>query len=377
MKRTEHIEKFIREWLETFGLNYDDYFFEYDEDDEKVAIPLGFDPDWDNRIIHQSAEMLGVQPADIQMMNDNGVGSWVKKYPFFFDRVALDRAFRLNFKDKNYKLADIKNRLDLLLREYNEAAPGTYHEGATMEHLSVRVDSFVHYDRAREMIIGFVDMVNRARELFFDACCRDLTSDEICEYNILVTGLGIRDRFSPSSSGLLYYSNLRKCREVFRKEAMDDFFDYVILERRKTFAPWRCAEFVENRDLVQMYLDIVPDAKKDMREYAMGIANFRCVFAWSDAEPYNYASNPDDDSYQELGRMLRAYRIQSAFSGLTPTVVYVPKTQSELGHDAGYAAQLKVLAGPAPKGGITLSRQHKDIAVDMEKLIARTTAIRG
>jgi hypothetical protein len=190
-------------------------------------------------------------------------------------------------------------------------------------------------------------MVERASVLFFKALEQELSAAEINEYNIIVSVLGIQDRCVPQK-GNLYYSMLRKLAPVYKAEQQVDFFAYVRLDPAKNIAPWRCAEFVQNRDLVQAYVTITPGAKKAMREFAFLATQFHCFFTWS------------DDNNQ-----------------LEPVSIYVPKTAPEIGDDAVFADALNQLIGPAAKGGITIPARLRENPLDIPKMMARIRALGG
>ena len=187
--------------------------------------------------------------------------------------------------------------------------------------------------------------------------------------------LGIQDRFIPQK-GELHYSMLRRLAPVYKAEQHRDFFAYVMLDPSKDIAPWRCAEFVSNRDMLQAYANIVPGAKKAMREYALLASQFLCSFAWSDAAPLTYTPAGDNEVI-ELGRMLHHLRLHDAYGGLEPTDIYVPKTEEEIGEDLHYANTLKRLSGPTAKGGISIQGSPKGKELNIPKMIARISAIGG
>ena len=175
------------------------------------------------------------------------------------------------------------------------------------------------------------EMIERTRGLFVKALGQNLDAGEIKEYNILVSVLGIRDRYI-SKKGSLHYSMLRKLAPIYKAEKRTDFFDYVMLDPAKDIAPWRCSEFVLNRDMVQDYVNVFPGAKKAMREYALLVTQFHCSFAWSDAAPLSYTS-ADDNPIYEIGKMMQHMRLCEDYGGLEPTSIYVPKTVEEIGTD--------------------------------------------
>ena len=143
------------------------------------------------------------------------------------------------------------------------------------------------------MVGEIIRMFNRAGELFFRALKSDLEEVEINEYNFIVSLLRIRDAYY--HSGYIYYSNICRCREVYKQEARPRFQDYVRVDNYRSFKPWICTGFIENRNLVEEYLDIMPEAKGLMREDAMSISNFCCTFTWSDAHPIMLSPEEEEE----------------------------------------------------------------------------------
>lgn len=218
-------------------------------------------------------------------------------------------------------------------------------------------------------------MVGRVKELFFKAFDTELDVKEIREYNIMVSILGIRDRCI-YSKGELHYSLLRKLVPVYRAENEAELFDYVMLDPGKDILPWRCAEFTQNRELVQLYANVVPTAKRSMREYALQASKFHCSFAWSDAKPLEYSAD-EEVTVAEIDRMIKFIRLRDKYGGLEPTTIYVPKTDEELGEDGVFAEALKKLSGPERVGGIVGPTKIQGKLLDIPKMAARIKAIGG
>ena len=368
MKKAEKVESFIRSVFEVYGLNYGEYFSTYTTDDQRIELPMVMDGKLEMEMVHQAAEILGEDVEDLLSMNSKKAAKWQNSFPYIALKSFFEYACNRNYHDSNYDslrimevawdiefpnkpmrydYQDVAQRMQELLKEYDKFAPGTYHKGAYCKHLQISTTSFCHFAELEQMMASFFEMVERASVLFFKALEQELSAAEINEYNIIVSVLGIQDRCVPQK-GNLYHSKLRKLAAVYKAEPQTDFFDYVRLDPAKNIAPWRCAEFIQNRDLVQSYANITPSAKKAMREFAFLATQFHCCFAWSD----------DND-------------------GLETTSIYVPKTAAEIGDDAVFADALDQLIGPAAKGGIIVPTRERKESLDIPRMMARIHALGG
>ncbi len=396
MKNAEKIENFIRSVFEVYGLDYGEYFSTYTSDEEKVALPMVTDGKLDMTMVHQAAEILGEDVEDLLSMNSKKAAKWQIRFPYIGHKHSFEYTCNRNYygkgydalrlmevlrdveypnKPTKYDYKDVTKRMQELLKEYDKVAPGTYHTGANIKHLCINTATFCHYAELEQMMASFFEMVDRAKVLFFKALEQSLSAEEVKEYNIIASVLGIQDRCIPQK-GDLHYNMLRKLSPIYKAEQQADFFDYVMLDPAKDFAPWRCVEFIQNRAMVQAYAIIIPSAKKAMREYALLSSHFHCSFAWSDAAPLTYSAASENEIY-EIGRMLHFIRLRNTYGGLEPTSVYVPKTAEELGEDGSYADILKELTRPAAKGGIAVPPRQQGKLLDISKKITRVNALGG
>lgn len=368
MKKAEKIESFIRSVFEVYGLNYGEYFSTYTADDQKTELSMVMGGKLEMEMVHKAAEILGEDVEDLLSMNSKKAAKWQNRFPYISLKAFFEYACNRNYygsnydslrlseaiwdveipnKPTHYNYKDVTRRMQELLKEYDKAAPGTYHEGANCDHLQINTTSFCHFAELDQMMDSFFEMVERASVLFFKAQEQELSAEEINEYNIIVSVLGIQDRCVPQR-GNLHYSMLRKLASVYRSEQQVDFFDYVRLDPAKNIAPWRCAEFIQNRNLAQTYANFVPGVKKAMREFSFLATQFHCCFVWS-----------DDNNHLE------------------PVSIYVPKTANEIGNDAIYADALKQLIRPAAKGGITTPPRLQAALLDIPKMTARIHVLGG
>lgn len=368
MKNAEKVEGFIRSVFEVYGLDYSQYFSAYTADDEKVVLPMVTDGELDMTMVHRAAEILGEDVENLLSMNSKKAAKWQIRFPYidykhFFEYACTRSYYGKNYdtlrlmeaiwdveaanKPLRYDYRAITERLRMQLMEYDKVAPGTYHADAHIKHLHIKTATFCHFAELEQMMASFFEMVERARVLFFKALEQELCAEEINEYNILVSVLGIQDRCVPQK-GDLHYSLLRKLAPIYKAEQRTEFFDYIRLDPAKDIAPWRCAEFIQNRNLVQAYARITPSAKKAMREFAFMATQFHCSFIWSD----------DIDQAERVS-------------------IYVPKTADEIADDAVFADTLNQLIRPAAKGGIAVPASLCDNPLNIQKMMCRINAFGG
>lgn len=394
MYHPKEIEEYIRGVFEEYDLSYDTYFSEFSANNERIKKSMVENGELNIKMVARAAEILGTTVDAILDMDDERVLKWYWKFPLLQYKSGLERTYQRSFlgscasetllmmaimgvkytrpKPARFNYSCIKERMLDLLNDYDIASPGTVHQDATIEHLHFETSGICHYDKITQMVDSFVDMVARGEELFFKALHQDLSEDEVGEYNIIVTATGMKDKHYVIHDGL-YYSDLVACRNVYLSENCTDFFDYVLLDKTATFSPWRCIEFIKDRQRVEKYFSLVPQAKGLMREFTFRALRFECSFTWSDAPVLS------DEAIEELSmeHTWIARKLKTEYGGKAPTVVYVPKTADELGDDGQYLEMLKRLSGSANKGGIKLPAHGAPIETDIPKVMARIRAFGG
>lgn len=92
-------------------------------------------------------------------------------------------------------------------------------------------------------------MVQRENELFQAALTNDLSESDISEFNRLASVLELEDRYDPDQ--YLYYDRLVKYRGVYQSEGVVEIGDTVRLSPFGSFAPYRCAEFLDDIETVR------------------------------------------------------------------------------------------------------------------------------
>jgi len=381
MKQAEKIEQHIREWMEAYGLSYHEFFADFEDNDELIEEYPAHDHELSVEFLEQAGKVLGVNQNELLALDDRAAGRWYKKYPYFFHQTGFEDAYKKTFYGERYDAVrlqevlfktnledryplrfdchDIKKRLISMLNEYDKIIPGTYHKSGKIIHLQVNTGNFCYYDGVEEMVNSFIEMVERAKTLFFRAWDAELSEDEINEYNFLVSSVGITD-YALGSSHYLYYDHVRRCKDLFKDEGYKDFYSYAKFSRKKCFYPWRCAEFVSNRELVQAFVNIYPHTKAEMRDFAMKASNFECIIIWSDAKPIQLLSD-EEASVDSIQRKLDILHMGlPRYDGQIkePTIIYVPKTTEEFGDGEKYAKMLIELSSPSKLGGLHLPERE-------------------
>ena len=86
--------------------------------------------------------------------------------------------------------------------------------------------------------------------------------------------------------------------------------------------------------------------KKDMREFAMAVSKFQFRFKWSNAMP----AQPETVELPGLGMTVEVG--PDPFNPPDETVIFVPKTDEELGTDKEYVERLKAVSSSTSIGGL-------------------------
>ncbi len=392
MKKPQTIAQFIMDCFNELCLDYDDYFSFIGKDGKKHRIPLCVDGKLDKEAVKLAGRILGINVKDLMSCNYDAFIKWMDKFEYFscyrqfnaayertiysrrYDEIKLKEAiFGVKLpKPIKYDLRQIKKRLEEKLKELDTSLPGTFHEDAEIQDLKVGISNFCHYPKIKEFIESYLQMIERAGELFFKAIDEDLCDDEINEYNIIVSVIGIKDFVYPTK-GNLYYDNIVRCREIYKRENLPNFYDYITFAPTRSVVPWRCAEFVENQELVQRYINFHPNDKRYMREFAMQTKQFKCDFVWSDAKPVRL----DDDGEEMYGDDFDDIFGKPTKPALERTVVFVPKTPEEIGDNEKYADILLQLCGSEKKGGIVLPPYRNKVEGDVQRIMSRIPLMIG
>ena len=301
MPTTEQITEFVKKVFARYHVLDDEFFTTFDDDEEewvdKPLFPCGY---LDEYTLERLSIHLGMTKQEILAMDEGASLRYWNKYPFFQlfqsylnrwkwttqyegqEPTAEDLLINAIFTDnkgypvkRRYLYQNIKSRLESKLRELDTVIPGTFHKGAEITDLSIRTEVIFSFPKCAEMVSSYIDMVDRTKELFFKAVYSDLNIEEANELNFLASWLKASDAVMPSVN--ITYPNVCIYRSVYAEEGLDDFYSYVKLRRYtyydafsvEDFVPWRCKEFFDYPDLVQKIVDISPNAKSSMREFAI------------------------------------------------------------------------------------------------------------
>lgn len=390
MKKPQKIEQFIMDCFRELCLDYDEYFSYVSKNGEKHRISLCVDGKLDKEAVKLAGRILGISVKDLMSCNHDAYIRWLDKFDYLsgyrtfnmaydrtiysrrYDEIKLQEAiFGVKLpKPVKYDLRQVKQRLIEKIKELDTSLPGTYHKDAEINDLKVGICNFCHYPKITELIESYLQMIERAGELFFKALNEDLCEDEINEYNIIVSVIGIKDFVYPIK-GNLYYDNVVRCREIYKRENLPQFYDYITFSPTRSLVPWRCAEFVENKELVQKYINYHPNDKRLMRDFAMQTTQFKCDFVWSDAKPVQL---DDDDLFGDDFDDLFGKPMKPA---LERTVVFVPKTPEEMEDNEKYADILLQLCGSEKLGGIVLPPYRNKVDGEVQRIMSRIPLIVG
>lgn len=362
MTKVQRIEAYIKECFDTYCINIKEFFSTTYEGKAYDICWTGKNGKIDMEIVSYASELLGMRVDDILTRNDEAQAKWWRKYPYIWHKKAFDQAYKRTFYGDGYDVMhlyevifdtkldtpyptrydyqDITKRMLDELKEIDKSLPGTYHAGAHITNLMINTDNFCEFDEIEDMTLSFIEMIKNAKALLLKAVHQDLTPDEAREFNFLSTILGVRDRYYVH--GYLHYNDLVAIRDLYAEINEDNFDEYVIFRKADHFKPWCCIGFVKNRDLVEKYLEAVPQAKGLMRQFTDDVSQFYCTFVWSDAktiEPDEIEIEYGIDYDEEEARKER-------------TSLYVQKTKDELNGADLISDSLREYCRPAKLGGI-------------------------
>lgn len=377
----------IRTLLLLRGFEHDRRFYQNDDEMQLQPIPWIVDGKLNMELVEYAADILGVTSNRLLQMNGKKMEKWKRKYPLVKYWEGMRRSvnesylrnptpeerlisaiYELTERDKyvtKYNIQNLRNRTMAMLREQESKMPGTIHPGERIENFHADTEYICHYEHITEMLDSFFEMVNRGKNLFFKALKRELTEAEICEYNLIVSYTGIRDKHYNSHG--LYYRYLVKFRPLYLAEKGEDFFDYVALSKDIPFQPWKFAEIIVERARLEKYLTYVPGAKMLMQMFAAEGTRFECSFTWSDAETM------DEEERWEFSRTYTSIwaKLDEDYEGKHPTVVYVPKNARELGEDGPYFEILRTMTESPQEDGSADPADGESTDSDVQKMIAR------
>lgn len=344
MSNIKDVTMFVNEVFDLYGLSKFEFFYDYDEG-EYFEIPLFPYNKMDEDTLNRISIKLGLTRDEILNRDMDAAKKYWNKYQFFslyseylsqwhwdsrYDQKkpsAEEIVFNKIFGDgkgipvkERYDYQDIKKRMIEQLIEFDKLMPGIYHNNASISKVTINTEVFISFPKIDEMLKSFISMVEYVKKQFFKAVKVGLEEEEINEYNFLVNCLQATD--AVMSSVLITYDNVCTYRDAYLEEPYDDFYSYVSIKNFIGTDPWRCKEFFDDMELVYEFVDIFPESKAKMRQFAMSVSQFYCCFLWTDSEEYKR--------------------------------IYVPKKKKEMFDWAPYVEKLNKLAKPVTKGGLKI-----------------------
>lgn len=397
MSRIEKITEYISNLFKLYHMSTYGFFEDYDDDyDETIEVPLFRYGKVDNWTINKLCINFGLTKEEILNMDKEAAKRYWNKYPFFslyndflsswrwqsqfkgsrppFEELLYRAIFCIDdekIAEELYDYQNVKERMIQKLKEIDDVMPGTYHENADITNLVIDTEVFISFPQCQEMLRSFLDIVNRVKKLFFKALKTDLSDEEANEYNFLASWLCMCDIVTTNT--ILTYDALLVYRNVLVKEAYTDLFSYVRFRSFIDIAPWRCKEFFDDMKIAQEIVNIYPEAKAKMRQFAMDVTKFSCLFIWSDAKPIMF-SPEEEANLSDFNSMIGEEDIPIEKRAKESTHIYVEKTTDEMFDWEICAQKLKIAASPPSKGGLKLPECEDPVFIGSREYFSRMDA---
>lgn len=396
MNKKEKITKFVEKVFNKYQVSLN--LIKFISGDEGEG-PVFKEREADEKTVEIIANMFGVEPKVIENCDEKRIFEVYNKYPFFryikefreceffayYDKTEIETKNLLNAIFGNnydthkitpkYTPEKIAGRLKNYLLDMDKVIAGTFHKNADILGLTVYSQDFFSYSKMARLLKSFFNVLERTEELFFKALDKNLTKKEIKEYNTFITYLFGRDVAIPTQ--MMYYDYVCSCRKLFKKENYKTLFSYVNIPTFINFEPWRCPEFINNKELAQKYVDYFPESKEMMTNFNMISKNIFCQFIWSDAKKDAEADEFDDLFGEELNNELdemfgEMKQIDPNLLYKEVTQIYLPKTKYELSINKDYCDKLQQFILPPKKGGLIKKLQEWDTSRESKVLFKRT-----
>lgn len=388
MKSKAQITHFVIETMNLYNIDWEVFFPEAEDKPTSRRIFSG--KEIDEETLTKLSSIIGLTRDEILNCDKKAAKRMYQKYKYFDLREGYEIAEHIaqyapgqaeailvnaifNLDDSPSRLVpkittskkEIEKRLIAYLKDKAQYFPKEYHDGQEIKNLSASYELMFDYLELKELLVSFIEMVEKAKELFFKALRNEISSDEINEYNFLVTVLHLKDAIIRKP---MYYQMIELLRSVLINENYESFYDYVTVEKYVDFEPWRCKQFVEDKELAEKYFDVFPTSRRRMFDFGMRVNNFACTFNWSDE--VNSDDSSDESEFVELTEEeLLDLAMEDFDEPLTDDwideielpyhLVYLPMTDAELGLDITAVKKLKEFCSASGKGGIKI-RVQKD-----------------
>lgn len=387
MKTKEQVTKYVKDYFDRYELNDYDFFVttEYNPKencDELTEIPLFLFDEMDEETLSRISVHTGLSTEEILNCDEKAAVRYIEKYPFirlfqvYKERCRWYSQYKTEFPtardllenaiftnnpgypvEMRYDHIDIKARLISKLKEIDAVMPGTYHKDAEITQLMFRTEIFITFPACGAMLQSFIEMVDRLKELFFRVLKAKISQDEINEINFLANILHATDATMPK---LITYDNIRKYKKAYIEENLTDFFSYVKVRALVDASPWRCKEFFDDMSLVREFINISPQAKGRMREFANEVSKLECDFVWSDAKPVVF-SPEEERELADIDFLLGREPIPYEKRAKEHTRIYIEKTSREMSGWEEYAKRIVAASASVAKGGLQLPKREVDL----------------
>lgn len=377
MTQIEKITSFVSDLFEMYHMNTYGFFVDYDETlDESVEVPLFRTGSVDEETLRKICINFGLTRDEVLNTDEKAAKRYWNKYPFFrlYGDYLNHWKWNQQYKDpmpkaeelllnaifgkgegiavnERYDIKTIKERLVEQLKAIDEYIPGTYHDGAEITDLRIATQTLFSFPQCTEMLRSFLDIIERIKELFFLAIKQDLAEEEANELNFLVSWTEAVDIVTPST--MITYDTICAYRDIYIKEGHSDFFAYAKFKGFIRTNPWRCQEFFDDPELVKKLVHTFPQAKGEMRKFALELTKFECDFVWSDAQPIQY-SEDEEKELEYLDQLFGVRHVPVEERPKARTQIYVDKNLSEVYGWGRYIDILKQMSGPVAKGGLDI-----------------------
>lgn len=286
---------FVENYFFLYGIDDESY---YEEENGEWYFTVFPDGEVRDDIVDHLTLITGLTREELFEMKKESMEKYYHKYSFFklnneFENTYERESRFLDFdyvpgfgpigKTSRYDVSDLKKRIIRKTMEINRVIEGTYHPDAYPVGLCYSTEWMCSFPKFRKLATSLFRMVLKYRDLFNKAIDADLEDEEIREMNFLASALDMRDLIQEDIH--LHYYNVVKLRGVYHTEKLKDFLSYVKIGRVEKTKFWRCAEFLDDKKLAWIYINMYPGAFSRMRQYLMRTENFSCWFYWSDNVP--------------------------------------------------------------------------------------------
>lgn len=265
---------------------------------------------------------------------------------------SLNEAMQSEFPVR-YDYGTIRERLVAQLKQEDKVVPGLYHKNGTITKLSVHTEHFVSCDN-KDFLEAFLYIVKRLDILFHKAIKDGLSEEERQEYDFYVLTLNVR--MSVLRTKHAFYRNIILFRDFYKDHHYSDLASYLrfYFWHDDYYQPWRCIEFTKYKDLAQSFFNYVPEAKTEMRKFAMEVRNFKCTYTWSDSPHLTFSEEEEEEDKIDAKYYGYEY-IPPENRPLVKDTYYLEKDPDELEDDLVHAKELSKFASPPRQGGIRIS----------------------